>query len=860
MAFASGDRIGAYEILTPLGAGGMGEVYRARDTRLGRLVAIKFVSADLLKTDPTARERLDREARLASSLNHPGIVTVYDVGEFDEHPYIVMELIEGQSLYARLLSGPMKPRDAIDVATQVADALAAAHTVGVMHRDLKPQNIMLTADGRAKIVDFGLSKLTLSAAGAEEETVGRSALTSAHTIIGSAGYMAPEQILGELIDHRADQFSLGVILYELLARQRAFKRATAMQTMAAVLDHEPPKLSEIRPELSPQVVAIVERCLAKERSNRYASTVDLARDLREARETATSPTRPLARVRPRRGTAWLAAGAVFALVAVAAVASWLRHPVAPASPTVRQVVVLPFANVTRDPADQVFLDGLVETLTSSLGQLERFQRTLRVVPASEVRREAVTGIKDARQAFGATIAITGSLQRGPSSVRITLNLVDAIDVRQLASRTLDVGTGQQVSTQDGAAVVLATLLDLQLAPEARSALTAGGTATSIAYEEYVQGRGYLQRFDKAENLDRAVDLFSRATSADPQYALAHAALGEAYWRKYELDHQAPWIDRAVASCATALKIDAQLAPVHVTLALIARGRGRYEEAIDQAQLALAIDPVSSDAYRELGRAYEALNRFDEAEATYKKADQARPNDWLTLNTLGGFYLTRNRAAQAEATFRRVVALTPDNTRANNNLGAAIFKLGREDEAAATWEHSVAIRPTSGAVSNLGTYYYKRGRYADAARAFERATTFSPTDYRLWRNLGAALYWAPGERPRSAAAYDQAVQLAEQAVKVNPRQADLLANLADAYSMLGRVGDARRTVDALERLDPKDAGVLFTLAGAYEQLGDRGTALTTLARARAAGASMDEIARSPGLAQLRKDQRYVRLIH
>jgi serine/threonine-protein kinase len=857
-------QVGAYEILELLGKGGMGEVYRARDTRLGRLVAIKFLSKHL-QGNVAAAARLDREARLASSLNHPGIVTVFDVGQSEGRPFVVMELISGRSLAARLAESRMKLREAVDVAVQVAEALAAAHDVGIVHRDLKPQNIMVTPEGRVKIVDFGLSK-PLRSTGADDVTVEAQITTTDHAVLGTAGYMAPEQVSGEETSAPTDQFALGVILYEMLTYRRAFKRDTSIQTMSSILDDEPPPVSDACPDAPPAVVSIVRRCLAKRPDQRYASTRDLAHDLRDALELVVLETRS----GPRGGRAvsrrlgWpLAAG--IAVAAAVAVVAWLR-PAAPAptaatsAPPFRQIVVLPFANVAKDPVDQVFADGLVETLTSSLTQLERFQRTLRVVPASEVRGAPVASAKEARQAFGATLAISGSIQRLPSSVRVTLNLVDAVQLVQLASRTIDITDGRDAVTQDMVVGAATALLALQLEPEAQKALTAGGTAAPGAYALFVQGRGYLQRFDRgADNVDRAIESLSRAVTTDPRYALAHTALGEAYWRKYEIDRKTPWIDRAVEHCERALAIDNRLAPVHVTLAMIARGRGRYEEAVAVAQRAIELDPVSSDAYRELGRAYEALNRLADAEVTYRKAVEARPDDWLAYNALGGFLLARSRWPEAEAAFRRMMELTPDNTRAYNNLGATYFRMGRPDDAAAMWERSTSIRPSYAVTSNLGAYYYARGRYTDAARAFERAVALSPNDYRVWRNLGAALYWAPGEQTKAKTAFEKAAQLAEDERRVNPRQAGLLADLADSYSMLGRRAAALDAAAAVERLGSGDPDAMFNVASAYEQVGERALALQWLEKAVAAGYSRESIARSPGLAELRKDERFVRLM-
>jgi len=261
VTFTSGHRIGAYEILEPLGSGGMGDVYRARDTRLGRPVAIKFISAKV-DADGVSPERFEREARLASSLNHPGIVTVYDVGSEEGRPFIVMELIAGVSLGSRVAAGALPLPEALDLGAQIAEALAAAHAAGVVHRDLKPQNVMITADGRAKIVDFGLSTIA-APAGPDDDTTQHAPLTAANVVLGTHGYMAPEQIGGKPVDFRADQFAFGAVLYEMLAGGRAFGGRSAIETMAAILSGPPAPIQEARPDVPPALAAIVDRCLAR---------------------------------------------------------------------------------------------------------------------------------------------------------------------------------------------------------------------------------------------------------------------------------------------------------------------------------------------------------------------------------------------------------------------------------------------------------------------------------------------------------------------------------------------------------------------------------------------------------------------
>jgi eukaryotic-like serine/threonine-protein kinase len=320
MRLEPGERLGAYEIVGSLGAGGMGEVYKARDLRLGRMVAIKLVS-DELAADRIASERLAREARLTSLLNHPNIVTVYDVGLSDGRPFIVMEFVAGQSLHLALQWKRLKSASAIEIAAQIADGLAAAHAAGIVHRDLKPRNIMLTEDGRPKIVDFGLGKSTTTVS-AGDSTMGADDLTDTMMVVGTSGYMAPEQVASKAIDFRADQFVLGLIIYEMISGRRAFKRDTPVLTMAAIVEAEPDPLAELCPDAPIEVIRIVERCLAKDPASRYASTQDLARDLRDVRwqsGSRASTSGVLPKPAPWRAWRWITA-AVVVLVAALTIA------------------------------------------------------------------------------------------------------------------------------------------------------------------------------------------------------------------------------------------------------------------------------------------------------------------------------------------------------------------------------------------------------------------------------------------------------------------------------------------------------------------------------------------------------------
>jgi len=867
-----GARLGRYEVLSLLGKGGMGRVYRAHDTELDRDVAIKVLPEGVL-TDPMFRSRFEQEARLTSALNHPNIVTIYSIERAGPVPYIVMELVEGFTLRHALTNRPLPLEQVVDYATQITAALAKAHDIGIVHRDLKPQNLMITNEGVVKVVDFGLGTLTPEVP--EEISDGStqtpaSRLTSSGMLLGTADYMSPEQASGRRVDFRSDQFSFGSILYEMATGRRPFHRPTSVQTMSAVIEDGPAPFTENDPLLPDHLLTVIERCLAKDPRERYASTQDLARDLKAMRDVASrtkstssqmSFSRERLRRRARRMRMIARAAMAVAAVAVIAGAGWLlrdrmRIQPPPAAPAGRQqLAVLPFTNIGDDPVNTSFGDGLVEILTNQLTQITQFDHTLDVVPASDVRKDAIASARDARRAFGVSRVVTGSVQRSATRVRVTLNLVDTESLRQLSARSIDLELQDVAAMQDGVVREVAALLGKAVPADARDALTAGSTTVSGAYDAYLQGRGFLQRYEKPDVLERAIQAFQRAVELDSRFALAHAGLAEAYWRKYGLTKDARWSEEARASCTTALGFSDRLAPVYVTLGLIDAGTGRYDDAIRELKRAVSLDAVSGDAYREMANAYQALGKYDDAEATFRMAIQVRPNYWANYSALGTFYFRRAKYAEAEAQFRRASEITPDNARVYANLGGVYFATGRFDDAARMFEKSVAISPNAQAYSNLGTVYFAKGRHADSARMMEMALKFSAFDSQFWSNLAAAYQWAPGERPKAKAAYEKTLSLAQQEARVNPRSAALLLRMADCESMLDHGPEARRLVERAVALAPKDTGAMFKAGVVYEQLGDRARALDWIGKAMAGGFSKDTVDRSMSLSQLRADPRF-----
>jgi eukaryotic-like serine/threonine-protein kinase len=890
MPVSVGARFGRYELLGKIGAGGMGEVYRARDHDLQRDVAIKFLPARLA-TDADRLARFAQEARAASSLNHPHIVTIHEIGETFGQPFIVMELVDGRTLREVIRDAPVAPKRAIELAAQLAEGLAKAHAAGIVHRDLKPENVMVTTDGFVKILDFGLAKLRTDqsvasvdglcpAVPSDEQETQASPATVDGTILGTVGYMSPEQAAGRPVDFRSDQFSLGAILYELAAGHRAFQRDTPVQTLSAILDAEPTPLDEVSPAFPATARWVVERCLAKSPADRYASTLDLARELRTIREhftEATSGTKavqaeavarpPRPRLRAVRvvvATLGLLAG-VLAMPRVNDFVRWhLRSLPLPAD---KRVAVLPVECTGGAASDQAMCNGMLDYVVARLGELDRFERSVWVVPAVEVRQSGVTTADGARQGLGATLAVYTSLQRLGDRFLLSVSLVDTVRRRQLRAATRDLAA-PTTSLLDEAVNAVVGLLDLQLGEDAQAALHAGGTsvaeaatlyAQGLSHTPYQAGRTALERYDEQRSLEVAVEFFNQALEQDPDYALAHAGLGEAYLRLYRLTRQREQIELAEKHCQRALGIDDLLAQSWQTLGNLHAQTGKVEESLGDFTRALDRSPRSAEIYRDLASAYARLNRPRDADAAYQKAISLRVDSWSVYSYYGVFLNGQGRYADAEAAFKRGLKQAPDNARVWSNLGVAYYYQGRYPDAHSALEKSVALHPTAAATSNLGTLRFFEGQYTAAARVLEQAAKLSPRDYRVWRNLAAAYYWAPGEREHALATYRAAMDLGEQEQRLDPQNGDVVVALADCTAMLGDGARARSLVTEALKLAPDSGEVSYRAADIYETLGDRDLALRCVEAALRAGYPRAEVDRSPTLENLRADPRFAGLV-
>ncbi len=851
----TGTAVGRFVIRARLGAGGMGEVYRAEDTVLKRPVALKRMATEL-RGDERYRQRFLKEAERASSLSDHHIAGVYDVLVVKDEVFLVMEYVEGSTLRQRLREA-LDVEEFLSVATQCAEALVAAHERGIIHRDLKPENIMLTPRGHVKVLDFGVAKRLPVP---DEAAATRSLGTQRGTLSGTPAYMAPEVLLEKESDGRADIFSLGVSFYEALTGRHPFLAESFMATSDRILHEDPPPPGQVNPRVPAGLDRVIARMLAKAPGARYATAADLLHDLRALAVPGAWRWRLRLTRRQSIGLATtLAVVLVLSLFSVPGVRlRLLRWTGVARIPAQKSLVVLPFRSIGGGPEDQFYCDGMTETLTAKLTQLTATHE-LAVAPASDVRARQVASAEAARRDLGGTLVLAGTVFRSGGKVRINYELVDTKTMRQLRADTITAQASDPFAVQDQVVEGVTQMLDLALGPAERRAIVTHGTEVAGAFDLYLQGRGFLQNYEKPMNIENALTAFDRALKLDPHYALAYAGLGEAFWRKHENTREMQLVGAAREACDRAVAIDPKVAEPHICLGALYNGTGQYEKAVDEFQRALEDEPTSDDAYRGLASAYEKTNKLAEAERTYRRAIEIRPSYWVGYRELESFYFRRGRYAEAARQILKATELAPDNPYVYSSLGAMYHMMGKEEEAIGALKKSLALRPTSGAYTNLGTIYHFQRRYAEAVPLMEKAVELSAGDFQLWGNLGETYRRVPELAAKAPEAYRQAVRLAEQRLSINPKDAETRAWLAVYQIKLGNKEAALSEIEHARRLTPQNVNVLFRAAQVYELAGERGRALRALKAAIESGYSIAEVRTAADLADLRKDPRYQRLI-
>ncbi len=817
-----------FRIVREVAEGGMGVVYEAMDEKLGRRIAIKCAKAGFHK-------QLPPEVRHATQISHPNVCKIFEIhttstlqGEID---FLTMEFLEGEVLGERLRRGPLPHEEARMIALQLCAGLAEAHRNRVIHGDLKSNNVILTtgADGatRAVITDFGLAS--------RPEVTQRN--DQSGELAGTPDYMAPELWRGQKASVASDLYALGVILYELVSGHRPFGAEVSWEQ----------RCTRKPPAVHPRWDRILARCLDPDPARRFHDADEVSQ--------AFVPQRPrrwfVAAAAPAALAAMLVAGLATVPPLRERAAEWMHQR---SLPQQKLIAVLPFATGT--PANQALSDGLNDLLSFKLAQLEQFHGSLLVTAASEVNARGVKTPTMARQFLGANLAIVGTVMRTGDQCQAFVSLVDTRNQAQLRSATIEGRLSEMTVFRDRVISRVAQMLDLEMTAQAQRTLGKGETSVAGAYANYLEARGYLQRREIQGNLERAMAAFRASIARDPRYTLAYAGLAESLYRQYDVKKDSQFIDSAFATCSRAIELNDQLEPVHVIMGLIKSRKGDYEGAEAEFRLVLALNPRNPEAHRGLAETYEFRSRLKDAETAYKTAIELRPNDWASHNRLGMFYFNHSCLPQAETYFQKVAQLTPDNYLAYLNLGAAYLKMGRHAEAISMSQRAMALNPENPRIySNLGMAYYFDRQYAEAARWDEKAVALAPTSEVFWGNLAHARRWDPSLASKAPEAFRRAIDLGEQDVISNARDASLQARLAVYWASLGEKTKSLSVLARAEALARKSGYVQYRAALVYEQAGDRKRALRAVKSAMEFGYSLEEIQNAVPLTNLRDDPRY-----
>jgi len=846
-----------YHVESLLGSGGMGKVYKARDRELDRIVAIKVLRPDLM-TDPMAMQRFKHELLLASSISHPNILRIHDLGEYNAVKFISMAYVDGGDLTQVLRKEGRLPLDRVlHIMRQLAAALGAAHGVNVVHRDLKPQNILLGSADHVYVTDFGIAKTLES---------DRTSVTRTGAVLGTPLYMSPEQVEGKQVDHRSDLYTFGLIFYEMLTGVLPFTGDTTFQLMYQRVHQLPKRPELVIPDLPPYLSRICLKCLEKEPANRYQSASEILLDLES--KHAPTHTRTVQITLPviDKKISLISASAMVvllaALLAIPQVRDFLfRHKTAePTSgiPSLKQgkfVAVLPMRIVGDQASLNYVADGLTEALSAKLFQLHDMHTT----SASEVQKvRSSNSLNDVARQLGVNLVVSGTIQSSGDKLRI----IAALD---------DVAGGHRVWTQEFSGVQqdLLTLEDqiyggvveaLALKPtsEESARATPHPTENFEAYDLYLKGRSAMRGQQDVKNIQTAIGYYEQALKKDANFALAYAGVAEASLVMYHEKKDSFWSQKALAAAQQAERLNDNLPEVHFSLGDVYTASGKGAEAVSELNRALQLAPNSDDGYRGLGRAYLALGQKDRGLEAYQKAIELNPYYWVNYNYAGQAYAGLGQYDKALAAFQRIIELEPDNSFGYLNAGSMYFRQGKYDQCIPFFQKALQIQPHPMTYSNLGTAFFFLKRYAESVPMFEKAVEMNQDDPMFMGNLADAYRWY-NQIDKANATYDKAIALGFKQLQVNPRDANVLDQLSLYYA---KKGDAIHAMDFIRRaraINPTDVSMIYDEA-VVDTLGGRSEeALKTLREALHKGYSVKEAQADPELTGLQTNPGFAKLI-
>ncbi|HLG15745.1 MAG TPA: protein kinase [Blastocatellia bacterium] len=835
-----------YKIIAKLGAGGMGDVYKAEDLTLLRTVAIKVMKRQ--RSHSASEEiRFLREARLASQINNPHIVTVHEIGETAEQSYIVMEYIPGRSLRELIDARALTPRMIVDISIQICDALSAAHAHGVIHRDIKPENIILNDRGLVKLLDFGLAKPIREMNLDLEHPSAPASLTEAGAVIGTVKYMSPEQLKDGPLDERTDIFSFGVVLYEMLTGRLPFSGSNSFDLAASILKDEPKYIASL-PSGTPRGLAdLAVKALEKDAKNRPSSVTDLMEQLEEIMhrlgrqlgdsDELTLKFPPLADDLSDRLTR----------------TGESRPAYGGAPRSAHTILVLPLEAVGGQDESSFIGVGLAYAITTDLAKIPGLSVLSKSAGAGRVG-DSGKGAHELARELGATIVLEGEVMRSGGMLGVMARLTDAESGRVIWGDQYRGDEEDLFSMQDAVCEGVAAALKVGISTEVRDILARSGTTNIEAFELYSKGRVHLERRDVRENIDAAIQMFDAALRLDNDFALAQAGLGEAYWLKYQDTREAEWVERAITASDRALVLDPLQAQVRISLGIVYNGTGRIDRAIEEFDRATELQPLNDDAHRWLGRCFMQKGDLAAATAYFEKAIEIRPGCWDNYNLLGICYYTFGRYQDAAEQFRRVVSIQPDNYRGYDTLGVMYLLLGRYEDAISMHERAIGIYENDRSYSNLGTCYFYLGRYEDAITAYRAGIDLNPRNDNLHRNLSDA-YSRVGRHAEAEEQLKLAVDLLRENLSINATNAEMLGRLAVYQAKLQNSRDAHDAAERAIALEPHNTTIKYQRAVVNALSGRHAEAVAYLSDALSHGYSRADAQRDPDLEVLRELNEY-----
>ena len=752
-----------YKILEKIGEGGMGVVYKAEDTKLLRVVALKFLG-EQFAFDEEAKARFFREARAASALNHQNIITIYEIDEFGGKCFISMEFVEGKSIKGLIGQEPISVKKALNIVMQVAEGLKAAHEKGIVHRDLKSDNIMLTPDGKVKIADFGLAELK-----------GAPSLTSQVSIMGTLPYASPEQLQGITADERTDVFSFGVVLYEMITGRLPFWSEYEQATIYSILNEDPDPVTKLNKEIPTELEKIIGKALEKRAERRYQSMVEILADLRKVGEEYEPGARRKA-------------------------------------PTIPSLAVLYFENLGESRGDDYFAAGMTEDIITDLSKIDK----IKVLSRSDVvpYRGKTVSVKEIGKNLNVDYILEGSIRKADSRLRITAQLTRASDGFHVWAERFDRELKDVFEVQSDVSQNVASALKIKLTVSQIERIEKKPTISIKAYDYYLRGRDYYWRLGK-EDLEIAIQMYKKALEVDPQYALAYAGLADVYVYKYEAyyDRSVHLLNQAEEASKRALALDYDLPEAHRALGRVYQEKKNYQESISEFKKAIELKPDYFEAYRALGWIYEEMGNCDEAIACTEKALEIRPSDRESYLLLGIAYLDKKEYQQAEKMFFNALEVAPDYATAYYYIGNTYQKQGKFDQALEMYQKCIKAGGDPNVYLDMGWIYLFKGDFEKANTSFKKCIELGCFEFIANYYLGLA-FKVQGKKKEAQDYYNHSIELSNKLLEDDPENPYVHSTLGLAYTSLGEEEKGRQHGEYAVSLDPENGAVLYDLARIY----------------------------------------------